>query len=510
MKRVTIWLGLVVWLLTACAALPQGVVREPSRALIDTGSAPLARSAAASLPEDGPHLSGFRLLPDGIEALATRLALVRGAQRSLDVQYYLIADDDSGRRFVHELELAAARGVRVRLLVDDLHAAAQDAAFMRLAASARADVRLFNPLPVRGAGWAARLAASLHESERVNRRMHDKLLVADNAWAVAGGRNVGDEYFFSARSDAHHFVDMDVLAAGAVVRALSERFDAFWNSAHAYPIESLVAGTEAAGQETETRHAVAMEATSDDGPSGPVGELARGRVELHVAAAQVLGDAPAKASVESERPPLETAMDSALQLFQSARSEVRIVSPYFIPGRRGVEAMRAAGERGVRVSVLTNSLAATDEPLAYWGFRRYRRDMLRLGVELTEIHPAPGERPGLLGGTRSSRGRLHAKFATVDQRWVLIGSMNMDARSSLTNTELSLLIDSPALARELAAAPAGGWVADAYRLRLDEGELAEEWVGAASGERHRSEPHVGWLMRLRLGLVSLFVPEDQL
>ncbi|MDQ6638367.1 MAG: phospholipase D-like domain-containing protein, partial [Pseudomonadota bacterium] len=224
--------------LAGCAALPRQGERPESDALVDVAGTSLAQIAAASTPDDARALSGFRLLPNGDEALEARLALVRHAEKSVDVQYYLIANDRTGRQFLGELAAAAARGVRVRVLVDDLYAVREDTLFAILAGQRGFAVRLFNPLPVRGGGFASRVVFSARDFTRINRRMHNKMLIADQSFAITGGRNIADEYF--DRNGAANFIDMDLLSSGAVVAALSSLFDEFWNSPHAYPVESLL------------------------------------------------------------------------------------------------------------------------------------------------------------------------------------------------------------------------------------------------------------------------------
>ncbi len=516
--------ALLIALLAGCASLPGDVVRPQSSAITDVADTPLAKVAAAATPDDRLHLSGVRLLPDAEEAFELRLALMRAARKSIDVQYYVIAHDASGGQFVDELRRAAARGVRVRLLVDDLHAAESDALLLRLAALPGAEVRMFNPLPVRSGGWATRFVLSLNDFERVNRRMHNKLLVADNAFAVTGGRNIADEYFM--RGASANFIDMDMLASGPVVRELSDLFDRFWNSEQAYPIGSLAAAVDGATSATEL--GVEPQPPALDDRDGILPRLADGRLALRFAPVQLYADVPEKAARTGQAPRPATAMDSAMGLFGSARREVQVVSPYFVPGQRGMAKIREATAAGVKLTVMTNSLASTDEPMAYWGYARYRGEMLSLGVTLIELNPESRPSPGLGGGGSlgSSVGRLHAKVAMVDQRWLLIGSMNMDGRSSRTNTELALVVDSPELAADLAALLQHREGDDHYRLRLttdrtpasadaDDAPAAQprvEWVSAPGRPLrvHRSEPHVGWLSRMRLGFVSLFVPEELL
>jgi putative cardiolipin synthase len=209
--------------LAGCATLPGPVERAVTHASSDVADTSLARIAAASAPPDRADLSGFRLLADDEEALEARLALVRRAEKTIDVQCYLIANDATGLEFLGALAEAAGRGVRVRVLVDDLYAAGEDATFVALASHADLEVRLFNPLPVRGGGFARRVALSLHDFSRINHRMHNKLMIVDGRFAITGGRNVADEYF--DRSGAAHFIDMDLLSSGAVIGPLSAVLD---------------------------------------------------------------------------------------------------------------------------------------------------------------------------------------------------------------------------------------------------------------------------------------------
>ncbi|HVO07476.1 MAG TPA: phospholipase D-like domain-containing protein, partial [Burkholderiaceae bacterium] len=320
-------LAIVAWsmLSAGCASLPDLGQRPYSEAVADVADTSLARLAAASTPDDMRHLSGLRLMPNGPEALAARMALARRAQRSLDVQYYVIAADASGRQFLRELRDAAQRGVRVRLLVDDLHAGDLDELLLGLAAHPNVQVRLFNPLPVRAGVVPARLLLSLSEFDRVNRRMHNKLFIADNSIAVTGGRNIANEYFM--RSESANFIDMDLLSVGPVVRGLSDVFDRYWNSEPAYPIESLM-----------HEPADAMRAAFDawigaQPPLAALGGLAAQlsslpAVPLRFAPVSVLADEPSKASAVADAVP--TAMNSALLTMVSAKSEVTIVSPYFV------------------------------------------------------------------------------------------------------------------------------------------------------------------------------------
>jgi putative cardiolipin synthase len=500
---------LLLWVLSACAALPEGVQREPSQALTDVAATPLAREAALATPDHKRHLSGLRLLPNGPEAMDARVSLARRAHKSLDVQYYLIAGDDTGRQFLRELRDAAQRGVRVRLLIDDLHVSEQDERLMALAAHDNIEVRYFNPLPVRGSAFETRLLLSLHEFTRVNRRMHNKMLIADNTVAVTGGRNIANEYFM--RATAANFIDMDVLSVGPVVRGLSEVFDRYWNSELSYPVQTLVRSSASRADARAWFAAWADGAkVAEPSPTATERLLTEPRA-LQFAAVQVMADDPAKANGGAARPG-GTAMDGTLLMLRSAQSEVMVVSPYFIPGESGLKLMRSAVDRGIKVSVMTNSLAATDEPLAYWAYVPYRDAMLKMGVTLSELSPVANRKFDMLGDFRSSFGALHAKVAVADRRWLLVGSMNMDGRSTHSNTEVGLVIDSADLAEEALALMNEHWAVSHYRLRLAESDQRVEWLapGAAIGTVHRAEPHVSWFKRVRVGLMSMLIDEELL
>jgi cardiolipin synthase C len=506
---------LAVVLLTGCAALPAEVQRAPSLALHDVADTDLARLAAAATPPGERGLSGLHLLSDAGQALDARISLARRAQRSLDVQYYLIAADDTGRAFLSELRDAAARGVRVRLLVDDLHVAEQEPALAALAAHDRIEVRLFNPLPARRGAFTSRMLMSLHDFDRINRRMHNKLFIADNRWAVTGGRNIGDEYFM--RGDVANFVDMDLLSTGPVVGELSALFDRFWNNELSFPIGSVVdlPGTAQQAREQFDRLVRSRGPRAAEGAASAVGWQIDDAVgALVFAPVAVYADAPTKAlaSASIEAAPA-TAMERTLKLFMSARSEVQITSPYFVPGPNGMAMMREAVDKGIRISVTTNSLAATDEPLAHWGYARYRLEMLKMGIAVAERKARPADRgAGLFSEPHSSLSRLHAKLGVVDRRWLVVGSMNMDLRSSRANTEIVLAVDSAELASQLTQWQQQRWAPGNYRLRLSDSGRQVVWLepDGDAARVYSAEPQLGWLARTRLGLVSMFIAEELL
>ncbi|MEO8923109.1 MAG: phospholipase D family protein [Caldimonas sp.] len=506
---------LVAVALGGCAALPSPVERPVSYARTDVADTALGHIASFSTPEGASDLSGFRLLPDGEEAFRARVALVRRAEKTLDVQYYLIASDPTGFEFLRELRDAAARGVHVRIIVDDLYATGQDALYASLAAHENVEVRMFNPLAVRGGSFATRVALSLPQLSRINHRMHNKLFIADNTFAVTGGRNIADEYF--DRSGEANFVDMDVLSSGPVVRQLSAVFDSFWNSALAYAIGELSkADTPLADHLLDgasSRRATPASAHSQS--EDVVAQLERGTLTQHFAAATVVADSPEKAegaaaltADQDDDAADGVVMAAHTGLIRGAHSEVLVTSPYFIPGSAGLAAMTGSVARGVHVSVITNSSATTDEPIVQFAYARLRETLIRGGIDLRELSPthAVGDEEaerGRPGASAGSLGRLHAKVAVADGRRVLIGSMNDDRRSAKLNTECVVLIESVPLASEVRDVLTRELLAASYRLRLIEPRGRIEWIDESTQapSKTAAKTHVNWAGAAAYGLV---------
>jgi len=457
----------------------------------------------------------------GYYSLDARIELVRRARESLDVQYYLIQNDRTGRLFMRSLRDAGLRGVRVRLLVDDLNTVGADPMFRGLAAFPNVEVRLFNPFCCARQSVASRFAASLGEFGRLNHRMHNKLFIADGSIAIMGGRNVADEYF--ARSATSNFVDMDVLVIGAVVPRLASIFDMYWNSHQAYPVSAIL-GTPTDVDEARQgfNHLV------DDGdqmmsvrvpPSDMMGhrllgtDLDSGRLELTWGMANAFADQPAKVmatSVEEARS-MSVQMNVMDRVAESTR-EVVISSPYFVPGSTGVDEFAALRQRGVKVVILTNSFAANDVPVVHVGYARYRVPLLRTGVELYELSHA-GVKPDDLDVFPSmSMGRLHAKAAVLDDSKVYIGSMNLDPRSDSTNTELGIFVQCPDLAKDVRRAIDMSLLHSSYHVTFGPDGESLQWrlMGEQPEAVFMSEPDVTPIMQLRNMLFAPFVPEQLL
>jgi putative cardiolipin synthase len=502
--------------LLGCAALVERHPGEATTAYTDAGNTSLARIAVA-----GEAPSAFRLLPRGDFAIDARIALVMHAERSVDLQYYHWHADGSGRALLRALRDAALRGVRVRLLLDDFHAAPIEDLLRDLGAHDHVQIRLFNPLALRKGAPTLRLLLSPGDFELHNHRMHNKLLVADNALAVFGGRNVGDEYFMSHPD--HNFVDLDVLAAGAVVPQLSTAFDAYWNSDLAWPVQDVLgapADADKAHQrfDAAVRDAAPAAATDPQDPlhQTPVSaQLAAGRLVLVAGDAQVHADAPGKAL--DPHPTMGqpgAAMQGALDALAGARREVGIMSPYFVPGATGMRAMDAGLRQGVRITLLTNSLASSDEPLAHHRYAGYRVEMLRAGIQVYEFSPDLVRRAGGFGFSGASGARLHAKVAVVDDRLLVVGSVNLDPRSAIANTEMSVVIDSAPLVADLQRlSEERSQRSLMYRLQLQPDGSTIEWIGLDENGRTTAttdEPGSGAWLQLKLWLQSLIVGEHLL
>lgn len=516
-----LWLG-------GCASLPDGVVRSPSAALPASADTTLGR-LAETIQLAGAQPSGFRLLFNGGHSLHARLELAQRAQRSLDVQYYHLKNDATGRLLLRTLRDAADRGVRVRLLIDDLYTSGEDELLLGFAAHPQVELRLFNPFPAGRSSLANRFAASLTDFGRVHRRMHNKMFVADSAMAVVGGRNIADEYY--ERDEHFNFFDFDVFTLGAIVPQLQYLFDAYWNSRHVYPAGSIIR-SELSAEQLRTRFDQIT--GGSDTPDLPAlrpadrfgqrligAELDAGAVRLHWGSAEAFADSPEKIADDPSLlgPPqadgplgsITTMGRLVSTLLVSAQREVLITTPYLIPGEAGLERIRGSAARGVQATIVTNSLASTDEPMVHTGYRRYRIEMLKAGVQLYEISPVRGK--GLIRGVLKGQPafRLHNKSAVFDSRSLFIGSLNLDPRSQQHNTEMGLIIRSPELARDVIEIVGLIRSEAAYRVRLgDDGTL--EWTATdANGiERVREEPESGFWSRLWLEILAPFIPEGLL
>ena len=511
------------WLaLAGCASLPPGAdhPRTPSTSFAAPVATPLGTQAAAQ-SQAHPELSGVRLFSRGIDGLVLRTQMIRAAQRSLDIQYYIFVEDYTGKVLLDAILDAAQRGVRVRILVDDLNLHGRPQTRETLAALDHHDnieLRVFNPFAYRGDNSAVRAVDALLNARRVNHRMHNKLMVADNAVALVGGRNVSDDYF-EVGDAPKRFGDFDLAVVGPVVPEFSKNFDEFWNCSLAIPLAAVERVSH--HRANEAKRGVKEDNAARDMPelasrieSGDLlTGLMSGRLAMAWGRAQAVADPPEKAENNagdgSDSP---TARVLATKL-RSVQRELVVISPYVVPGDDGLAVIRALRERDVRVRVLTNSLASTDVPLVHTAYRKYREPLVVAGVELFEVRPAAGQlrdRKGLGSAASGAPFALHAKAYVFDRSTVLIGSANLDPRSLVLNTESGILIESPELAsvivRRFEQFSAG---ANSYAVRSEDGVL--QWRANIDGREVAwlVEPETTPQQRLRIDMLSI-LPLDSL
>lgn len=552
------WLAMVLFLSWAggCASLPANTNRTASKAFAEPDSTPLGQLVQARRAQAGTRSdSGFYLL-DGVDAaLASRLALIDGARRSLDLQYYAIHADASTEVLLQRLREAARRGVRVRILMDDFNTVGADAQVLRLAFEPNVEIRLFNPVPGARNSMLGRIITSLHDIERLQKRMHNKLFIADNAWGITGGRNLGDQYFGSG--EKQNFVDLDVLAAGQIVRKMSASFDRFWNDELSYPVQTLLdtddldrlrkpqspaslqQGMPAAQPAKPVMPVMPVTASPTVLPSvspSEVVEADRPPMDLRAiplvwAPSTLLVDEPGKVGPgDDEADAGETVIDGLMNLMLGARKEVLIISPYFVPGERMMSVYEQLRKRGIRVRLLTNSLASNDAPLAHAGYARYRKALLDIGVEIHEMRSDPETASALTGssggrgdkrsswfggaggskGNSNSRASLHTKAIIIDGYLSVIGSMNLDMRSQLKNSEVGLVIRSAALARQATRQVENTMATAAYRLDREGGRLVWRAPPGAPFQDEDKEPGASTKLKLFVRIIGPFAPEEML
>ncbi|QGW84347.1 phospholipase D family protein [Variovorax paradoxus] len=563
---------LAIVLQGACAQLPQHVDRPVSTALPSPNGSPLEALVQQRRKADaGRFESGFLLLGGPPAAYGSRLALIEGAQKTLDLQYYAIHADASTGRLLRGIRSAAQRGVRVRILLDDLHSTGRDALVLGLAFVPNIEMRLFNPLAGSRGSSFARLLNSVGDASRIQQRMHNKLFLADNVLGVTGGRNLGDAYFGNALKG--NFIDVDILAAGPIVQDLSRSFDSYWNNERAYPVQSLVkreelkaireraeqADRELADESTRAQNAPPAPANGEPKPgTAPTSaQVARAWDEKPLdlktarfvwAPAVMLADQPGKIPADkgpdqAKAPGLvvshpgdaagssrraaslqassdlaagsETVVEGLLQLIGQARSDLLIISPYFVPGPDMKQAFAAARGRGVRIRVLTNSLASNDAPVAHVGYARHREDLLKLGVELYELRSEQAGVSNAFGSSGSgnlgeSRAMLHSKVLVMDGRLLVVGSMNLDLRSQLQNTEIALLVRSAELSRAASEQIERGMREGSWRVELNDGSLLWRAPQGSGLKDTSTEPDASLTLRLLLRMFGPLAPDQLL
>jgi putative cardiolipin synthase len=440
-------------LLTACATLQPGrdFRRTPSTALAHPEETTFgARFNALAMTHSGA--SAFHILTAGVDGLLARIQMIDAAQKTLDLQYFIFRGDTTGHLILDALTRAAARGVAIRLLVDDGDTATGDEQVLALRTQPRTQVRVFNPFRYRGHNRLLRALEFAGNSARLDYRMHNKLLVVDNTLALIGGRNIGNEYF--QIDPQFQVADDDVFVAGPLVHTLSGTFDDYWNSELAVPAEALSQPEPKRVRMRKSRARVAGIDYSARIASGePFASLLDGKLALVWATAQVLCDSPDKKRTDAGEPGLIMAR-GVLAATRQVQSEFLMINPYIIPTMGESAMLEALRQRNVRIGIVTNSLQSTRDILAYAGYIHSRRELLREGVQLYEVRAQLGSTRGSGQTARISHYGtygLHGKLMVFDRQRIFIGSMNFDERSRHLNTEIGLIIDSPTLAQVTAA-----------------------------------------------------------
>jgi len=562
---------------SGCASLPTDVERPVSTALANPLETRMGKAVAdRAARSGGRNDSAFALVSSAELAFTSRMTLIKAAQKTLDIQYYAIFADDTTERLFDALREAAARGVRIRILLDDFNTSGKNAQVLKLAFEKNMEMRLFNPLPGGRGALVFRIIGNLNDIPGMQRRMHNKIFVADNAVAITGGRNLGETYF--GQSSDTNFIDIDLLAAGRIAQDLSRSFDQYWNNPLAYPVPSLMTAQDIEALKTPTPAKPGSPAPGDGtdanfNANSPVAPDFPGLTEDLLAATPPLAPRPANpttaprvvisptgatttlpalpddtdlrrltwtwapsvmlvdqpskiaADVDSVEESQDTTVDGLLGLMSQARKELLIVSPYFVPGERMMKQLAAIRQRGVCVRVLTNSLASNDAPAAHVGYARYREALLALGIELYEMRaeqPGTVRSLGSLGGSLGnlgsgstgsgggSRASLHAKVVVIDDRLLVAGSMNLDLRSQLQNSEVAIVVRNRAISLETTRLIEPALASGAYRVELDGGQLVWRAPQGSGLKDSQVEPDASVGLKLLLKLIGPLAPDEML
>lgn len=459
-------LFIALLLIAGCASAPLDYPKETTLALEDTSH---TREAANALEWLGGRddVNGFYPLSKGFDAFGARLALMDVAEASIDVQYFLMKPDNAGLVFGGKLLEAADRGVRVRLLLDDIFTTVDDVDLAMLNDHPNMEVRIFNPIARKGV-YAFNY---LGHFSLANRRMHNKAFIVDNQIAIVGGRNIAAEYF--QLETTGEFLDFDMVSAGPIVREVSTEFDTYWNHKLAVPMAALyqekdMAKVERARDSLLQEMSVAGNTIYADAINTPLmKQFFEHTLPPYIAEARLLSDKPEKllVAVSDEQKIVVNAIREAMD---AAEQEIFIFTPYFIPRKRGIEFIQQLRAKGIRIVILTNSLATNNHTSVHSAYASYRKDLLKAGVELWEARADAAKITDPDGNTTLDHLTLHTKGILIDRKRIFVGSLNLDPRSIDINTEMGLLIDSPEMGAKLSDSSSENINAIAYRLKLDD------------------------------------------
>ena len=447
-------------------------------------------------------------LNTGSEALEWRLRVIDSASQSIDLQTFLWKDDSTGFAVAEGLLEAAKRGVRVRLLLDDTFTDAYNLVIQRLIGHPNIALRIYNPAALRSTNMVVRNLINLEDFGRVNHRMHNKLLVADNRAAIVGGRNVADEYY--GRHKRYNFRDFEILTAGPSITYISQSFDAYWNSDWSYPVEMLfdVQSPSLLGADKSTHGHQQWQEYSEDGASQMAAWLAAAQDGL-AGEIQVVADRPA-ADDQNDTDAQPTQLSSTLiDLMEQAEEELVLVSAYLIPTPELEAVVEQAENRGVRVRILTNSLRSNNHVAAHSAYRAHLNRLLGHGAEVHEIRVLAEDRERYMDHPVGDKHLgLHAKLLLIDDHLSFVGSANLDPRSLRLNTEMGLLIRSPSFNNHLRDLLAIDFLQrNAWYLKLDDGG-STNWI--AGDIVLKSQPAESFLQRLEDWLLGMLPIEQEL
>ena len=498
--------------LFGCSSIDFEYPRPESYVPIDATQSQLGAELAALVASRTDDLSGFYPLPDAIDALSARIVMARRAEKTLDVQYYLIYDDIIGRMFVRELLHAADRGVRVRVLLDDIITVGLDEGLVLVDSHPNIEVRLFNPFR-RGA--FGRPGSALTEFGRINRRMHNKSFTADNSVTIFGGRNIANEYF--SATDEIHFGDFDVVGIGPVVQEVSTSFDAYWNHEAAIPVPAVIrsdadpdAGMTGLRERLDQSYQAILDSPYSEAVKVRVGDYMGENAGRYVwAPHRFVADDPDKA-VKAKAAGASSMLGPLVESMKSAESKLVLVSPYFVPTDAGIDMFVDLVGRGVEVTIITNSLAANNQITVHGAYARSRKPLLEAGVAIHELRRDATMMGAQYTQSEATKTTLHTKGFIVDEREFFIGSFNFDPRSAYLNTELGVIIYDPGLARTYARMVDQFLPERTYTVFLDDGKL--RWRTLKDGETVvlDKEPDTSWGQRFLAKLIGWLPLEKQL
>ena len=498
--------------LAGCATVDFDYPKQESMAVQATSDTYFGKELAGIADAHPEGYSGFLPVSDGIDALSARLLMAKRAERTIDAQYYLLKRGITGQAFVHALLDAADRGVRVRLLLDDMFTSGYDAGMAGLDSHPNFEIRIFNPFASR----SARFWDGITSFSRINRRMHNKSFTVDNQMTLIGGRNIADEYF-GARVDAK-FGDLDVVAIGPVVQEVSNMFDSYWNHERAAPVAAFANMPDDPAAELE-RIRTQLEKAREEIQTSKYADAVKDQVLEYVESDEEFFWAPYTLAVDSPDKGIKSKAAEAASIktplresLLSAEKEVIILSPYFVPRKSGIEAFSELQARGIDVTIITNSLAANNQASVHGGYAPSRKPLLKSGVKIFEVRAdaeISGSQIVAAGGAKAT---LHTKAFIVDRREVFIGSFNFDPRSANINTELGVIIRSPEMAEEFAASLEKQIASQTFAVFLNEkGQV--RWRGYDDDGTEvilDKEPQTTWGQRFSAGFMRILPIRGQL